>query len=417
MDFFKRSTLLVVALIFCSVFANAITMQSADFRKKIDLDEYLMWSRFFSPKTNLIYECLSSFDDKTCQNHLPSADEVKRQYPNPCGYATGMEDCAIVGGTVLAALVDKYTVTKDEKISEQASTILDGLDKLVQPDGFVARGLCLEDGKSFYSNSSIDQYTHCVHGMWKYFESPMCSQTDKRKIATALSRIADRLIKNVTKENDFCSLRSDGKPCALRISRFTCEKPHAAARLPMVYAAAWVATGNEKYLKLYRNIIEEAISVSEQIKVTRYTPIYSFLQMQISLELLRETETDKNLKNRISQLMQKISNIVAPMTPRVEKKFDKAKLDTLYGDWRNPPKWELRNGYNIPKLGESRDVWRVIRETGELPLIVSIAPDYKIPENVISFFEKSVDKIDATHCASCGIIFHFAAYWNIMARK
>ncbi len=414
---FLHTTLLIATLLVSSISAYATNLQSADFRKKIDLDESLMWSRFFSPKTNLIYECLSSFDENTCQNHLPSAEEVKRQFPNPCGYATGMEDCAIVGGTVLAALVDKYTATQDAKIADQASAILDGLNRLVQPDGFVARGLCLKDGKSFYSNSSIDQYTHCVHGMWKYYNSPICSKADKKKISDALARIADRLIRNVTKENDFCSLRSDGKPCALRISRFTCEKPHAAARLPMVYAAAWQTTGDKKYLKLYRDIIEETISVSEQIKVTRYTPIYSFLQMQISLELLCETETDKILKDRISKLMRKISDIVAPMTPRVEKKFDKAKLDTLYGDWRNPPKWELRNGYNIPKLGESRDVWRVIRETGELPLIVSIAPDYKIPENVTAFFEKSVEKIDAKRCASCGIIFHFAAYWNMMSRK
>lgn len=59
------------------LFAFAITVAVAPFvraeipREKIDQAERIMWSRFFLPRTNLFYECLTSFDDKTCQNHLP----------------------------------------------------------------------------------------------------------------------------------------------------------------------------------------------------------------------------------------------------------------------------------------------------------------------------------------------------------
>lgn len=124
--------------------------------EKIADAERVMWSRFFVPKTKLFYECLSSFDEKTCQSHLPTAEEVGRQYPNPCGYATGMEDCAILGGTVLAALADKYEMSPDPQTAARAKLVAEGLESLVLPDGFVARGLCVEDGRSVYINSSVD---------------------------------------------------------------------------------------------------------------------------------------------------------------------------------------------------------------------------------------------------------------------
>ena len=385
-------------------------------REKIDLDESLMWSRFFLPKTNLIYECLSTFDEKTCQNHLPTAEEVKRQFPNPCGYATGMEDCSILGGTVLSALVDKYKVIQSEETISNARKILNGLDSLVQPDGFVARGLCPEDKKSFYINSSIDQYTHLVHGMWKFYNSPMASDCDKKKIANALTRISERLIRNVKEENDFCSLRADGKPCALRISRFTFEKPHAAARQAMIYGATWQATGDNKYYDLYRSLIYDAIQVSEDIKITGWTPIWAMLQMQFSLELLRDLEQDQALKRRIIDLMQKVADLSNTQTKRVVKKFNNSELETLYGDWRNPPEWRDQSGYSIPKLGKSRDVWRAIRETGELPLIASLAP-YNFPREISIMYQNALDKVDSKRCASCGIIFHWATYWSLQANK
>jgi len=384
--------------------------------EKIRAEESAMWERFFLPKTNLFYECLSSYDPATCQNHLPTADEVKRQFPNPCGYATGMEDCAIIGGTVLAALCDKHKISPQGADAARAKNVAFGLLSLVQSDGFVARGICPEDGESFYISSSIDQYTHLVHGLWKFYKSPMASGADKAKIRSALVRIAERLERNVKPENDFCSLRADGKPDPLRISRFTAERPHAAARLPMIYAAAWDASGGEKFFALYKKYIDEALDVSERLEINGWTPIWSLLQMQISLELLREVEKDAAEKNRIGAIMEKVARLSLTQAGRVEKKFRASKLDTLYGDWRNPPKWETRGGYNIPKLGTSREVWRAIRETGELPLIFALSPSPDTPPEIKNLFLEAVQKTDPAHCASCGIIFHFCAYWSFAAR-
>lgn len=406
----RRLTFALFFIFAFSVFGVPVDIDA----KKIKEAENIMWSRFFVPKTNLFYECLTSFDEKTCQSHLPTAEEVKRQYPNPCGYATGMEDCAIVGGVVLAALSDHYAATKDESLKLKAKKTLDGLEQCVMPDGFVARGLCAEDGKSVYINSSVDQYTHCIHGMWRYYRSPMCDEADKAKIKGALLRIAARLERNVVEKNNYDSLRYDGRQCALKISRFTCERPHAAARLAMAYAAAWSVSGDEHYRRLYRALLGESVSVSEKIAVNSYTPIYSFLQMQVSLEVLRELETDEQMRARIKNIMTKVANLCVGLMPRFEKRFDSADTAMLYGDWRKPEKIENRNGYMIPKLGESRNVWRIIRESGEIPLVLSLAPDFDFPASAMSFFKKATDKIDYGKCASCGVIFHYAAYWSMM---
>jgi hypothetical protein len=41
------------------------------------------WGRFFHPGTKLFYDYLSSYEPGRELAHLPTADEVARQYPNP----------------------------------------------------------------------------------------------------------------------------------------------------------------------------------------------------------------------------------------------------------------------------------------------------------------------------------------------
>jgi hypothetical protein len=79
---------------------------------------------------------------------------VKRQYPNPCGYSTGMEDGAILGGAMLSVLCDRFAVTKDESLREKAANVFAGLKRCVTVHGvkgFVARNVCPEDARALTS--------------------------------------------------------------------------------------------------------------------------------------------------------------------------------------------------------------------------------------------------------------------------
>ena len=60
---------------------------------------------------------------------------------------------------------------------------------------------------------------------------------------------------NVTPENNYDSMRADGTHDTRGISRMWNVSGHEAARLPMIYAAAWNTTGNDEYHQLYRKYI------------------------------------------------------------------------------------------------------------------------------------------------------------------
>lgn len=95
-------------------------------RDRIEHAWALSWTHFFRPETNLFYDYLSSRSPDTCQAHLPTAEEIKRQYPNTCGWGTGMEDSAISAGLWM-------------------STICTRMETLVVPDNDYS--FCREDGR------------------------------------------------------------------------------------------------------------------------------------------------------------------------------------------------------------------------------------------------------------------------------
>ena len=97
---------------------------------------------------------------------------------------------------MLSVLCDRFEVTKDESLREKAANVFAGLKSCVTVhgvQGFVARNVCTEDAKSTYINSSRDQVTHFVHGLWQYFNSPLPDEVAKQQIRVILADVAERL--------------------------------------------------------------------------------------------------------------------------------------------------------------------------------------------------------------------------------
>ena len=377
------------------------------------------WERFYDTGTHLFYDYISSYEKGKELSHLPTRQEVNRQYPNPCGYGTGMEDCVILTGIMLETLVDIYGQTKEVGLKERASQLLDGLKRcslIPGFTGFVARGICREDGKSFYYNSSRDQYTHCVHGLWKYYDSPLADEEEKQAVRFILIGIAERMYKNVVPENNYDFLRADGKQCPLGICRMWNVAPHEAARLPMFYAAAWHVTQNRKYYNLYRSYINEAVEQSERIG-NNYSA-YVYLQMMYSFELLLDLETESSLQLRLQKLIERVGELAFERSIYYLKeirKMDKTKLTMLGPNWRFVKEWHTQNGYRIPLWGEYRNIWHVVREAGESALVVFMANDPILSNEEEKILRDIMSTMDYSHLSGCGIIFHVATYWK--ARK
>ena len=261
--------------------------------------------RFYSPKTGGIYAC------------APKDVQPARDFPDGLlrpefGYGKGLEDCAIDGGTALSGLVDAYAVTKDPAYAADAEKIAKGLLNLVNAHpyrGFVARGLCVEDGTSICRLSSRDQVTHWVHGLWRYWRSGLVPDGLKGPIRAAFADVAGLMERNVTEANGWNFLQADSTPDPRGICTMRQTMPHESARLAMVYAAAGEITGDTRWTKLYRSLREEALVESCRLanlperKVAWFMPSYTLHQMNASLELLLGVEEDEKYRAKAISAM------------------------------------------------------------------------------------------------------------------
>ncbi len=382
---------------------------AAEVAQRVDGLWDVTWSRFYLPKTNLFYDYLSSYEPGKELAHLPTAAEVQRQYPNECGYDTGMEDGMISAGVMLSLIVDKYAVTREETLRKGAFQVFKGIERCATAHGvpgFLARAVCAEDLQSVYPNSSRDQYTHAVHGLWLYARSPLCSETTRERIGTLLSGIADRMTRNVIAENDFDSLRADGSRDTRGISRMWNVQGHEAARLPMIYGATWDVTGKQEYYNLYRHYLEPAIEQS--FTVTNGQPTYALQQMQASLELLSTLEQDPGLKEKMNTLMTRVSEQCEDRAASAGARAGNLDLTMRCTDWRNDE--------GLSSEGRYRKVWYCIRESGEAALTQLMQEDRPFPAEQADLLNQAIARLDPEHVSSCGIFYLQAAYWKALRR-
>jgi hypothetical protein len=377
------------------------------------------WERFYHPKTSLFYDYLTSYEKGKGLSHLPTAEEVKRQYPNPYGYFTGMEDGMILGGTMLCTVIDRYEATREDRLKEEAAKVYRGLMRCATQHGipgFIARNLCVEDGTSFYHSSSRDQYTHCIHGLWRYYRSALSDEAAKAEIRKIFSDVADRMQRNVTPENNFNALNADDKEEGLM--RMWNTMPHEVARLPMIYAAAWDATGDRRYYELYRQYLSDAIAQSKKMDTYEMKSVI-IVQAQVSFELLYQLEPDPILKEELKKLMHAASARCLRMTGvQMEKirQMDADKRAMLPPNWRNVSMksdlpW-LSDEYGWPQLGEFHEVYELLREIGASLLVVFMSDVPERREEARKSLEEMALSMDYQHFSSSGIIFHIAAYWK-----
>jgi hypothetical protein len=376
----------------------------------------VVWTRFHLPAVGTFADYLSSYEAGKEQAHLPTAGEVKRQFPNPCGYGSGMEDGAILGGAMLSLICDRYEATKEESLRTDARKVFSGLRRCATVHGvrgFVARNVCPEDGKSVYLNSSRDQVTHYVHGLWRYLRSPLADDAVKGEIRTLLGEVADLMIANVTPENDYDFLRADGERCPLGICRMWKVQAHEAARLPMIHAAAWEATGEERYREEWRRYVVESIDQSAAPDPDK--PAYALLQMQISLEVLHELEPDPALKATIHDRMRHVRDLAAKRFRTTLGKISgksPAEMSMLGPDWRVVPEWKNQKGYPNPQWGPYREIWHLTREAGEAALLLFMVDPQSVPEDARDALKGLIAGFDYGRNSSCGLIYHLAAYWK-----
>lgn len=350
---------IAAALMPFTVFSDTSSEKLSDpkFEQKLET----LWDKtaktFYSPKTNIFYT--RSIDKIPGPELINEYKPLKKNGdPNYMGGGTGTEDCSMLCGIMLAGLCDKYEIKKDAATADWARKLAKGLmlaDTVHGDPGFVARGVSPADGKSVYPETSRDQYTHNIHGLWRYFNSPIATDAEKKEISEIFCAVAEKMKREIRPDTNppYTYKLHKGVPDKRGVAKMHDVYPHEAARLAMLYAAAYDATKNKKYLNWYRAVYDDAVGGSAKFIGMRETyykhlvPPYSIAQMNASLELIREVEPDPSRKLQISIIMDAISEFIDKY--KVYHVSDKSVRDAAEIMWGQM----LANGYRLSPAREN----------------------------------------------------------------
>ena len=385
------------------------------------------WQHFYHPATSLFYDCLT----ENGLNSLPSVDEIARQYPNPCGWGTGMEDSMLSAGAIMDILRLRHAAG-DRDAAELAGKVLKGIRLAATchgKPGFFVRSVSPADGKSCYYNSSRDQFTLAEYALWRCSKSFPEYRDTVRELAVNTARYCEQVI---TPESDGNLLRLDGRPGA--VSTVWHAAPHEMLRLPMFYAVAWEITGDDHWKNLalqYAHTGADATLTMNEADLWWWDITVS--QMQISLAVLSAIPIgDKVLHEKYRQAMRMTTIHTMEL---FRKELDEAEFFT--GDWTCPaPDWRtcpmrllqppnvpgndgVLEGYvyaNPQRPQEFQQVMEHTRSLGNLLFTLSLDPDAVPDPDMIPRYRKLLEKMDFKHMNADGIFQLQQGLWSAVNR-
>ena len=119
--------------------------------------------------------------------NLPTPEELRDGKPNALGWWAPIENGAMFNGLYMDAAVNRWKRTKSEEDANKARKLMEGLlllNSISEVKGFVGRGVTT-DGKSHYPMGSNDQTLPWFVGLWRYFDSGLATDEEKRQIGRA----------------------------------------------------------------------------------------------------------------------------------------------------------------------------------------------------------------------------------------
>lgn len=359
---------------------------------------------FYLPETQLFYDHYSD-KDQSGQGHLPDASEIMREYPNPCGWGTGMEDCALHAGS----MIDSLCIMGDFAAASQA---LHGLLRLVTAhghNGFVARGLSPLAPNKCYPNSSRDQFTLAVSGAWTIFRSsPFFA--DRQLAVKILKLISGYCHEKIKPESSYNLLRHDGRHAL--VSKMWKNNPHECLRLPMIYAATGVAAKDQSKLFLAEELLEEAIIRTLTMDDSRNWWDIELSQLQLSIKLLLECQAFPNFTDKLHKALAKTALLARRELKILVDRAEKftGNWEVCMSDWR---KCDMRDIISSKEDGEIHyksvifpsnfySVTELLRGIGNLLMTICLYGN--IPDDELRRLWNILSSINFTRCNSGGII-------------
>ncbi|MGN0853469.1 MAG: hypothetical protein ACI4Q3_08855 [Kiritimatiellia bacterium] len=388
----KNATMngLLLALLACASAPAALPQEAL--RPLVDAG----WAKAmttWNPRTGVVDGC----DTRRSSPPADATNGLYRMYQGrPGGWGPpGVGDAPLNCGTALSGLVDKWLVTHDAAVKDDAAKVAKGLLNLAVLHGyrgFVCRGFC-SDGRTTVSLSSRDQYTHWVHGLWRYatakdLADPAIVDEYRRRV----DEVAAFMEARVTEAHGWNFGLADSPE---KDYRGICTMwgpdvwPHEAARLPMIYCAAYMATGNAHWRELYETYIDEALERTLKIKempprqIAGRMPCYSLYQANASFE---------------------------PILAHERNPARRAKIREALGLFAHQARLRMKAANPVrPPYGMCWD--------GELALTQLMAPVVAEPADLEAFLAASVRRQKLDSAGFCRVAHVMAAYWRAVLRE
>lgn len=385
-------------------------LTDSQLRAKVEEAWRAAWDRFYDDRTHLFYDYVSSHDPEKRLACLPTPNETSRQYPNPNGWGTGMEDCAISGGLLMSMICDRFEATGDQGLRPYAGKIFAGLKLLgtLSPsEGFVIRGVSPADGKSHYCESSRDQYTWFAYGLWRYYHLPLSQPEEKAAMRQIIAAICRRLERNVVAANGYRIGKETGAFDSI-VDKMWENEAHEIARLPMIYAIGADVTGDGHWKELARRYSPEA---ADKSKGASTKVPYALLQEQVSLEALYRLEDSPELKRQWLEAMRLVAGRSQVFLDRCLK-YRPPAAGPIHLDWRT---WPLRNsgGYQVPTRPDAiTSEERTIREPAEAALTLLLLPEPSLSSEQLGLMRQMIGQVDYPKVVLYGHFYTQAAYWR-----
>jgi len=394
-------------------------------------------NELFCKKTGLIYDSISSNNHEQRFKHLPSVEEIQKSIPNPHGYATGMEDSMLNAGFAIEMCVQRAKVEPKAKneCEEFARMLFRGMLRCVTVHGrkgYVARSISPHDGTSCYMESSRDQFSLFVYGMWRYYHSDFSTFEEKAIIKKELAAVAEYTESRMSSTYDYNIGRLDGFP-GVNLKMLHTQS-HEAMRLPMFFAAAYDVTREKRFFKLYQKYYPQAMAESKRLyERTRPWWHIELSQMQFSLVLCRAVDQNQEHVTDFDALMKSIAELAEAQT--IEHHFTRmidynGPWNPLAHSWRNARDFTVQlfenkkvamHGEQVYLKGEEslnfKEAFDRIRAPGNMITAMLLAPNHQPAPKFWEHFSTSVNIPEYKEHTSAGLVNILCAYYLARERN
>ena len=399
--------------------------------KEVKMEKALNFilNNFLSSETDLLYDYLVDGIPDRLTGHLPSPSEIQVQFPNPCGWGTGMEDSVLSGGSLIDGLIAYYGATGDKSVKELTGRLFKGMMRCVVDidEGFIARSVSPVDKKSFYFDTSRDQYTHWVYSALRLYNSPLCEDSWKKDIENVLVAFAKRLQRNVIPENDYNMLRYDGK-ISIAGKMWGDIGTHEYFRLPFFYIAAFHVSGDRHWFDMYMKYRDEAFRKMQSFHGDSFgLRCYPVLQMQYSLKAAYDIDPDPVFKENCRAYMKDIAAYY--------EGFVLSESEKLLSDIKSPKNYYKYRAFrevpfrNMGAFGEKEYLnaaqseipensgFYLIRNVGEAASCVALCPDYDFNAELFDAVKALSDAIDYSRIGNYSPMLLWCGFWLMKEAK